>query len=201
MSAEGVRSQFVAAYADVALPDPVEHIVRRGNRIRRARRLRRTAPVVLAAAVLLGVVVLPRFSSTYEPRPIRLVAYEMPRFPLSFRSPPADLDGPRFDLDRVSDPTRRLPTMFYRDRSDPGSQVSVSVRDDKPDLDGDPSARPTSAESTPPSASTGSRATAGHGVVGAPRRPLGDGGGPRAATPTPPRWSRCPATWSTDPRP
>jgi hypothetical protein len=129
-----LREQFTAAYADVALADPVEQVVRRGRRIRRARHARRAAPaLVAAAAVVVGVVVVGRDDGATAPGPVELAGYQVPAFPLTFDQVPAGLTGPSLSVDpsfeRVGPGSAHA---GWRDAADEASGIGLTVREDEP---------------------------------------------------------------------
>lgn len=134
-----LRDELTAAYADVALGDPLTDVIRRGRRIRRARRARRAVPALVAAAAVVVSVTVARGGDTpFTPTPIDLVGQQTQTFPLSFAHAPAGLTGPSFSLDpsfhRVG-PGRAH--AGWTDPSDPATGVGISVGDEKPDNNGD----------------------------------------------------------------
>ena len=130
-----LRAELTAAYADVALADPLDQVVRRGRRIRRARRARQVAPALVAVtAVVVGVSMTGGADSTVPAGPVELVAFSAPAFPLSFDRLPDGLTGPSLSLDpsfeRVGPGAAHA---GWSDPVDPASGVGISVSDDEPE--------------------------------------------------------------------
>ncbi len=134
-----LRTELSAAYADVALTDPLDAVVRRGRRIRRARRARRVGPaLVAAAAVVVGVVVVQGEDAVVAPGPIELVDYSVPAFPLSFDRLPAGLAGPSISADpSFEEVGLGAQHAGWRDPDDPDSGLGLGVHDEEPDTSGE----------------------------------------------------------------
>ncbi|SDF66595.1 hypothetical protein SAMN05660485_03865 [Blastococcus fimeti] len=134
-----LRTELSAAYADVALADPLDAVVRRGRRIRRARRARRVGPaLVAAAAVVVGVTVVQGEDAVVVPGPIELVDYSVPAFPLSFDQLPAGLVGPSISADPSFDEVGLgAQHAGWSDPDDPDNSLGLGVHDDEPDTSGE----------------------------------------------------------------